>query len=107
MDEFVKFIAENWENEQEYAGRMKTWCFYCGKYQEDRQPESHNEGCLHVKALAIVNAAEQSVEQTGEQSPENQGLVWQCVGSIRPLLTQAVGQTLNRKGVENECYKKK
>lgn len=59
MDDFVKFIAENWENESEYAGRMETWCFYCGKYQEPREPFSHNEGCLHVKALAIVNAAEQ------------------------------------------------
>ena len=59
MDEFVKFVAEAWENESEYAGRMETWCYYCGKYQEPREPESHNEGCLHVRALAIVNAAQQ------------------------------------------------
>lgn len=59
MDEFVKFISEIWEDESEYAGRMETWCYYCGKYQEPRQPESHENDCLHVKALAIVLAAEQ------------------------------------------------
>jgi hypothetical protein len=60
MDEFARFIAENWKNEQEYDGRMETWCFYCGKHQEPHGPESHNEGCLHIKALSILNAAEQA-----------------------------------------------
>lgn len=72
MDEFTKFVAETWENESEYAGRMETWCFYCGKYQEPREPESHNEGCLHVKALAIINAAEHRVQLTGLPSSENE-----------------------------------
>ena len=51
MDEFVKFIAENWEIEGDYAG---FWCFYCGEYQEPRKPASNKDGCLHIKALAIV-----------------------------------------------------
>ncbi len=62
MDEFIKFIAENWENEQEYAGRMETWCNYCGKYQGERYGHAgveatHEENCLHLKALAIVETA--------------------------------------------------
>ena len=54
FDEIIKFVAENWENEQEYAGRMETWCFYCGKYQEPREPQSHKEDCLHLKALKLA-----------------------------------------------------
>ena len=57
MDEFVQFIADVWEAEEEYAGRMETWCFYCREYQEPNEPESHKKDCLHLKALAIVNAA--------------------------------------------------
>jgi len=57
MDEFVQFIADVWEAEEEYAGRMETWCFYCQEYQEPNEPESHKKDCLHLKALAIVNAA--------------------------------------------------
>ena len=32
MDEFVQFIADVWEADEEYAGRMETWCFYCREY---------------------------------------------------------------------------
>jgi hypothetical protein len=62
MDEFVEFVAENWMLEQEYDGRIETWCFYCGKYQKRNEPESHKEGCLHIKALAIQNATKQCVQ---------------------------------------------
>jgi hypothetical protein len=81
MNEFVKFIAENWENEQEYAGRMETWCFYCGEYQEPGKPETHNDGCLHIKALAIVNAAKQRVQQTVTHAKDcaiNVGMLGEC-----------------------------
>lgn len=54
MDEFIKFIAENWQQEEEYAGRMETWCFYCKEYQEPRKPEAHTADCLHMKALTKI-----------------------------------------------------
>jgi len=54
MNEFIRFMAEVWENEQEYGGRMETWCFYCGAYQDPSKPETHKENCLHVKAVNIL-----------------------------------------------------
>ena len=53
INEIIQFVAENWENEQEYDGRMETWCFYCGAYQHPRSPE-HDENCLHLTARKIL-----------------------------------------------------
>jgi hypothetical protein len=57
-------VAENWSLEQEYDGRIERWCFYCGKYQKPNEPESHKDGCLHIKALLIQSTTKQSVLQT-------------------------------------------
>jgi hypothetical protein len=52
----IEFVANNWRNEQEYGGRMETWCFYCGEYQGERGDENnHQHDCLHLLAVELFN----------------------------------------------------
>lgn len=53
---YVAFVANEWESEEEYAGRMEKWCFFCKEYQGDRGDENkHKDDCLHLKALKNKN----------------------------------------------------
>ncbi len=49
---FIKHIAENWQYETEYAGRMEDYCFYCGTWQGS--PKKHDEECLHLEAVKTL-----------------------------------------------------
>ena len=53
MNEYMKFIATYWENIGDFGG---VWCYYCGWYQMPGNPEAHEENCLHLKAIAAINA---------------------------------------------------
>lgn len=39
--------------ETEYDGRMESYCFYCGKYQETGQP-AHEPDCVHLLAVEAI-----------------------------------------------------
>ena len=55
LREVIQFVSEFWENEQEYGGRMETWCFYCGEYQGEKANENnHKVDCMHLKATALL-----------------------------------------------------
>ena len=51
--EIIKAVAENYEYETEYDGRMESYCFYCNEYQE--KGEAHTDDCLHLKAKKIID----------------------------------------------------
>ena len=53
IKKIIKKVAKNWEYESEYAGRMETWCFYCGKYQ-DKKWNVHEKNCLSLKARELL-----------------------------------------------------
>lgn len=56
--QFIEKIATDWEHEEEYAGRMEDYCTYCGTWQEPRKPKSHDEDCLHLKAVEFLRKLE-------------------------------------------------
>ena len=47
----VEFVAKNYEYETEYDGRMESYCFYCGEYQDKK--EKHLDDCLHLEAKKL------------------------------------------------------
>jgi len=56
VKKILKFVAEEWEFESEYAGRMEDYCRFCGKYQErEHKGEQHNKSCLALKARKLLN----------------------------------------------------
>ena len=56
IKKILKFVATNWDNEQEYDGRMETWCYFCGQYQGDTiTPRGkHEKTCLSLKARSML-----------------------------------------------------
>ncbi len=57
--DIVQYVAEFWENESEYAGRMETWCFYCGEYQGVKANENnHKVDCVHLQAIELLGVCQ-------------------------------------------------
>lgn len=52
--EIIRFIVEKYAFETEYDGRIESYCFYCDKYTPSDEDETHNEGCIYVKAKKIL-----------------------------------------------------
>lgn len=53
-DAILLIIAEGDTHDSEYAGRMYTYCTYCGRNQEhDKQ---HDDGCLMIRARAVLGS---------------------------------------------------
>jgi hypothetical protein len=53
-EEIVKYVI-NCESgyESEYAGRMESWCFFCGAYHEPKVGITHESNCIWLKAQIL------------------------------------------------------
>jgi len=52
----LDFIANNMGKEEEYAGRIETWCFYCGAYQDPKEGIIHKKDCLHIEVVLFLES---------------------------------------------------
>ena len=48
----IEFVAEIYEEETEYDGRVEHFCFYCK--EEQKRGGYHKEDCLHLLAKKLL-----------------------------------------------------
>lgn len=61
----LKSVANGPIHEEEYAGRMEDYCMYCGKWQDPKKPEEHNDDCISMLARKVLTGIKERKQTTG------------------------------------------
>jgi len=50
----LKEVADGPIEEVEYDGRMEDYCKHCGKWQDPKKAEEHNDNCISMLASKVL-----------------------------------------------------